>query len=222
MWWKVSAEGTRRIPHVGAVLAALAIRGGVVALATFSAPAVHAEDEAWRAAQAAADACFDAADRDSILAGINAKFPRRSAPPKLLFDMTVPDESEAEALRLRMAKEKPCREQQLAMVRARYPDLEPAYRIFFYQADQVNDYLQQGAITYGTANRLSAAAYMVVGGRELLFFDATPAMRLMMGDRWRDRLARGHSNPPPTPDLMCDWQDSLNIVCEPLESPAAR
>lgn len=185
----------------------------VLALALIVALATGTEDASWQATQAKVAACFEAMDRDPALAIVNAKFARQSPTLLQLLDRSVPSEEEAEALRLRVKTTRPCREMRLAAVQAHKPDLEAAYRTLYYQADQVFDYLQQRAIDYGTANRLSAAALTKFRQREQLNTDGTPAQRAKLAQEWSDDLARGHSNPPPpSPDLICDW-DGLNIMC---------
>lgn len=180
--------------------------------------AAAADENSWRSTQAKVAVCFDAMDRDPALAVVNARFARQPPTPAQLLDKTVPGEEEAEALRLRVKTTRPCRELRLAAVQAHHPDLEPAYRTLYYQADQVFDYLQQRAIDYGTANRLSASALAAFRQREKSYFDRSPVERAELAQEWSDGLARGHSNPPPpSPDLVCEWDD-LNILCVSAET----
>jgi hypothetical protein len=151
-------------------------------------------------------------DRDPALAVVNAKFARRNPSPAQLGDQSCANEDEAAALRLRVRKTRPCRELRLAAVKAHHPLLEPAYATLYYQADQVFDYLQQGAISYGAANRLSAQALALFQARERAYVAAPADERVALADVWREELQRGHSNPPPPPSRACSWQ-GLNIVC---------
>lgn len=191
--------------------------GSSLVLALVFALAAAADDAPCRTTQAKVAACFEAMDRDPALAIVNAKFARQSPTPAQIIDKSVPSEDEAKALRLRVKTTRPCREMRLAAVQAHHPDLEPAYRTLYYQADQVFDYLQQRAIDYGTANRLSAAALTTFRQREQSYFARTPAERAKLAQEWTNGLARGHSNPPPpSPDLVCEWED-LNILCVSAE-----
>lgn len=166
----------------------------------------------WAEAEAEIAACFQTMDRDPALAVVNAKFARRDPTALQLADESFVTEDEAAALRLRMRKTRPCRELRLAAVRAHHPSLEPAYATLYYQADQVFDYLQQGAISYGAANRLSAEALDLFRARERAYLAASADERIALADVWNDELQRGHSNPPPPPGFRCAWAD-LNIVC---------
>jgi hypothetical protein len=173
-----------------------------------------ASDAAWDKAEAEIAACFQAMDADPALAVVNAKFARRNPTAAQLADVAIPSEDEAEALRLRVKKTRPCRGLRLAAVNEYHPLLEPAYATLYYQADQVFSYLQQRTITYGTANRLSAESLDLFRARERAYFAAPEAERAALADVWRDQLQRGHSNPPPyDPQSKCSWSD-LNIACE--------
>jgi hypothetical protein len=169
---------------------------------------------AWRTAEAKFTACFEGVGSDPIFAAVNAKFALRSPAPAQFLDKRVPDEGEAETLRLRTNALRACREMRRAAVRMHHPDLEPAYQMLDYQADQVSDYLLQRAIDYGTANRLSETAQFNFNLRALFFHHGTADERATLAQQWRDSLARAHSNPAPTgPDFVCDWH-ALNIRCE--------
>lgn len=172
----------------------------------------------WQTSQTNVAACFAAMDREPALAIVNAKFARQSPTPSQLTDKSVPSEDEAEALRLRVKKTRPCREMRLAAVQEIHPKLEPAYQTLYYQADQVFDYLQQRAIDYGTANRLSASALALFREREALYFKGAAAQRSALAEQWEDQLSRGHSNPPPpSPEFVCEWEE-LNILCSTAAS----
>jgi hypothetical protein len=147
------------------------------------------------------------------LSVVNAKFARRDPTSAQFADPTFASEDEAAALRLRALKTRPCRALRLKAVARHHPALEPAYAALYYQTDQVFDYLQQGAIAYGTANRLSAAAFAQFKTREAAYFAASPGEREALAGAWRDELQRAHSNPPPERARACKWQE-LNIVCE--------
>ena len=108
---------------------------------------------AWKADDANVAGCFAAMDRAPELQAVNAKFARRDPTPAQLADASTATEAEADMLRLRVKKTKPCRELRLSAVRASYPLLEPAYKTLYYQADQVFEYLTEGWITFGEANR---------------------------------------------------------------------
>lgn len=166
----------------------------------------------WGEAEAEIAACFQAMDRDPALAVVNAKFARRNPSAAQLADASYARDEEAEALRLRVRKTRPCRDLRLAAVKAHHPLLEPAYTALYYQADQVFAYLQQGAITYGAANRLSAEALALFQSRERAYFAADAAGRKALAETWLDEVQRAHSNPPPPPGLRCAWAE-LNIVC---------
>lgn len=168
----------------------------------------------WDQAEAEIAECFSAMDADPALSVVNAKFARRNPTQAQLADAAVPSEGEAEALRLRVKKTRPCRGLRLAAVNTYHPTLEPAYATLYYQTDQVFDYLQQRTITYGTANRLSAESLDLFRARERAYFAAPEAERAALADVWRDQLQRGHSNPPPyDPQAKCAWSD-LNIACQ--------
>jgi hypothetical protein len=72
--------------------------------------------------------------------------------------------------------------------------------------------LQQGAISYGAANRLSAEALDLFQARERAYLAAPGDERIALAEVWREELQRGHSNPPPPPSQSCSWQ-GLNIAC---------
>jgi hypothetical protein len=166
----------------------------------------------WAEAEAEIAACFQAMDRDPALTVVNAKFARRNPSAAQLADQSFVSADEAGALRLRVQKTRPCRELRLAAVKAHHPLLDPAYATLYYQADQVFDYLQQGAVTYGAANRLSAEALDLFQARERAYLAAPADERVALAEVWRDELQRGHSNPPPPPSQSCSWQ-GLNIAC---------
>lgn len=168
--------------------------------------------EAWKESEAGIAACFKQMDEDPALAQVNSKYARREPTPAQLADNSVPTESEAEQLRTRVERTKPCRALRLAAVRDTEPLLEPAYAILYYQADQVFSYLQQQAVTYGTANKLSGQALQMFRSRENKYFSGSEAERVSLAAELTDELQRAHSEPPPTPDRRCSWQD-LNIVC---------
>src|SRR5205085_7974111 len=77
--------------------------------------------------EAAIQACFAAMDRAPELQPVNTKFARRDPSADQLADTSVASEAEADLLRQRVAKTKPCRELRLKSVRAHEPLLEPAY-----------------------------------------------------------------------------------------------
>lgn len=171
-----------------------------------------ARAQSWSEAEAAIAACFQAMDRDPALAAVNAKFARRDPTPAQLGDPTVPSEAEAEALRLRAQKTKPCRALRIGAVEAHHPLLKPAYVALYYQTDQVFSYLEARAIAYGAANRLAAAAFALFKAREAAYFAADARERAKLSAVWDDELQRAHSNPPPPLGLTCAWP-GLNIEC---------
>jgi len=170
-------------------------------------------DDEWTKADAGTSACFKAMDEDPQLARVNAKFARHDPTPAQLADHAVPTEEEAAKLRVRVQRTAPCREMRLAAVRDMRPLLEPAYAVFYYQADQVLSYLQEQAISYGTANRLSSQALESFRTRERAYDDASNVERSVAAAALRDQLQAGHSAPPPTPDLRCVW-GGLNVSCK--------
>lgn len=187
------------------------LRWTSVAIALLAASAVV--DAAHAKKALTAGACFRAIERDAVFKRVNARFPVGRASSAQLADKRVATEREAAGLRLRAPRVKHCRELELAAVRARDPLLEPAYAILHYQLDQVADYLQQQAITYGTANRLKAEADAYFDAREQIYGFAKAEHRGEFGQLWEEQLQRGHSNPPPEPALSCAWDD-LNILCK--------
>lgn len=183
---------------------------GIVALlplVTSSHASAWAEDDAKIAA------CFAAMDRDPALAVVNAKFARREPSAAQLSDQSFASEAEAEALRLRVAKTRPCRTLRLEAVRVHHPLLEPAYATLYYQADQVFDYLTQGFVSYGAANRLAFEALTAFRAREQGYFAATTeSARQALSLEWSENLQRAHSNPPPSSPVHCAW-GGLNLWC---------
>lgn len=170
----------------------------------------------WAEDEAAIAACFAEMDRDPALATVNAKFARRDPTAAQRADPSVATEAEAQALRQRAQKTRPCRELRLAAVRAHHPSLEPAYATLYYQTDQVFQYLREGWISYGTANRLSAEAFAFFKRREAAYFAASadPERRALSND-WDEMLQRAHSDPPPSRGPARCWWQALNIVCAP-------
>lgn len=167
----------------------------------------------WARDDAAVAACFAAMDADPALARVNAKFARRDPTPAQLADTTVATEAEADELRLRIAKTRPCRDMRLAAVHAHRRSLEPAYKTLYYQSDQVFDYLTQGFITYGTANRLAAQALAAFKTREAAYLKSNRAKRIARAAAWEEALQRAHSNPPPDGGPRdCSWE-ALNLTC---------
>jgi hypothetical protein len=170
-------------------------------------------DDAWAQADASISACFKAMDEAPQLARVNAKFARHDPTPAQLADRAVPTDAEAAELRLRVERTGPCRAMRLAAVRDNRPLLEPAYAVLYYQADQVFSYLQQQAISYGTANQLSAQSLESFRKRERDYAAASNAERTVAANALREQLQAGHSAPPPTPQLRCAW-DGLNVDCK--------
>jgi hypothetical protein len=157
--------------------------------------------------------CFQAVDDDSVFAGVIAKFPHERATSVQLANKSIATDAEAEALRLLMRRVRDCREKELAVVDVRDPHLGPAYRTFHYQQDQVLDYLQQQAITFGAANRLNAEARAYLAAREQVYGNVARERRPELASSWDEELQRGHSNPPPDPGRVCVW-DKINILCK--------
>jgi len=170
--------------------------------------------DGWAAADADVVACFEAMDRDPALAVVNAKFARREPTAEQRANQTVVTDEEADQLRLRIVKTRPCRELRLAAVKQYRPLLEPSYRILYYQADQVFTYLINKWISYGEANRLSWLAQLQFQVRSSLFDQASEDQRADLSRDWDEMLQRAHSNPPPanTP-AKCDWE-ALVLACQ--------
>jgi hypothetical protein len=166
----------------------------------------------WAEDETEIAACFRTMDQAPELAVVNAKFARRDPTAAQLSDPTFASADEAAALRLRVRMTRPCRALRLEALARHHPALAPAYAALYYQADQVFNYLQQGAIAYGTANRLSAAAFTQFKTREVAYFAASPEAREALAGAWRDELQLAHSNPPPERTQDCLWA-GLNIVC---------
>jgi hypothetical protein len=184
----------------------------VIALAL--APPAWASPASWEEAEAQIAACFTAMDRDPALAVVNAKFARRDPTAAQLADRSLATTDEAEALRLRIRKTRPCRELRLAAVRAFHPLLEPAYTALYYQADQVFAYLIDRSLTYGSANRLAAESLALFQERSRAYFEGSETERRAVSETWGEQLQRAHSNPPPPAgDNDCRWVE-LNLVCQ--------
>lgn len=191
----------------------IGIRVVAVMLGCGIATGCQTAEDAWMKADARISACFKAMDQDPQLARVNAKFARHDPTPSQLADHAVPTDAEAAELRLRVERTAPCRMMRLAAVRDNRPLLEPAYVVLYYQADQVFSYLQQQAISYGTANQLSAQSLEMYRTRERDYATATNAERTAAAEALRDQLQAGHSALPPTPALRCVW-DGLNVACK--------
>jgi hypothetical protein len=178
------------------------------------AAAAAAQAGTWEEEEKTIAACFAAMDRDPALAVVNAKFARRDPTPVQRTDTSVVTQAEAEALRARAAKTRPCRELRLDAVRRHHPHIEPAYAILYYQTDQVFQYLREGLVTYGTANALSADAFAKFKARETAYFAAPDeTQRSALANGWSEELQRAHSNPPPwNAPAACAWE-GLNIAC---------
>ena len=181
--------------------------------ALFAAPAGATQPAAtWEAAESEIARCFEALDRDPALSEVNAKYARRNPTPAQLADPSFPTEAEAAALRLRVGKTRPCREQRLSAVARFRPLLEPSYRILYYQADQVIAYLADGWISYGMANRLALDSFHAFEqrGEALTKTDDQAAL----STAWDEALQRAHSNPPPDRRVKsCRWEE-LNLACK--------
>ncbi|MFM9862150.1 MAG: hypothetical protein ACKVRO_00965 [Micropepsaceae bacterium] len=195
------------------VMGRLSGGAAVLAFAVACAPNAPIDDPVWRTAEARYTACVEPVDRDPAFSTVNDKLPRQAPSLAQLADRRVPDEAEASALRLRAQKARACRTLRLDAAAKHHPGLAPAYQTLDYQSDQVLDYLQQGAIDYGTANRLLAEAGAMFSLRRETYFGGAPDERAKVAEAWSDQLQRGHSNPPPpSPALTCDWEE-LNIMC---------
>lgn len=164
-------------------------------------------------AASSASVCYQAIDDAARFRSVTAKFPRARSTSAQLAIASVPSDEEAESLRALSRETKVCRDEEIAEVEGRNPLLEPAYRIVYYQRDQVADYLQQGAITYGTANRLNGEARAAFDARVKSHRIAGSDKRAELAELWREQLQRGHSNPPQEPSRVCAWEE-LNILCE--------
>jgi hypothetical protein len=174
----------------------------------------RAETDTWKADDEKVTACFATMDRMPELQPVNAKFARRDPTAEQLSDPGIATETEAQLLRLRVEKTRPCRELRLAAVRNSYPLLEPAYKTLYYQADQVFEYLANGWITFGEANRLSSKALAEFNARQKTFFEArSDERRHDLSTDWDESLQRSHSNPPPAHGpVECRWE-STNLAC---------
>lgn len=169
----------------------------------------------WEEAEAKIADCFTSMDQDPALSLVNAKFARRDPTPAQIADQSFASAEEADALRLRVRKTRPCRTLRLEAVAAHHPLLEPAYATLYYQADQVLEYLTNGWMSYGNANRLSHDALVMFRARGELY-QRTPSdgERRALSQAWSEYLQLAHSNPPPDGRrAKCKWQ-ALNIFCE--------
>jgi len=173
----------------------------------------YGDASAARGDEAAIAACFATMDRAPELQPVNKKFARRDPSADQLADTSVASEAEADLLRLRVAKTKPCRELRLNAIRAHEPLLEAAYATLYYQADQVFEYLMQGWISFGEANRLSRLALLAFEARQNAYRSAgSDSARLTLSASWSEVLQRAHSNPPPGGLVICAWED-VNLAC---------
>ncbi len=172
------------------------------------------DNPGWKSAEVEINACFEAMDRDPALAVVNAKYARRDPTPEQLANQGVATDQEADQFRARVAKTRPCRDMRLDAVKRFYPLLEPSYRILYYQADQLFEYLSGKWITYGEANRLSRISQLKATGRQRDFFEARDAKsQLDMSKDWNEQLQRAHADPPPThAAATCEWSD-LGLAC---------
>jgi hypothetical protein len=178
----------------------------------FAAPAGAAQAATWEAAESEIARCFTTMDEDPALARVNAKYARRNPTEAQLADPTFVGEADAVALRLRVAKTRPCRDLRLDAVAKFRPLLDPSYRVLYYQADQVMSYLTEGWISYGLANRLALESFRAFEARGDAF--AKTADQAALSETWAEALQRAHSNPPPDrPVKTCRWED-LNLACE--------
>ena len=187
----------------------------LVGASLFAVPAGGAQPDAsatWETAEAEIARCFEAMDNDPALKAVNAKYARRNPTQAQLGDPAFATEIEAAALRLRIAKTRPCREMRLEAVAKFRPLLEPSYRILYYQADQVILYLVDGLISYGMANKLAQESFRAFERRGEALAKADDAAAL--SNAWLEQLQRAHSNPPPDrPVKSCRWEE-LNLACE--------
>ena len=174
---------------------------------------------AWKADEQNIAGCFAAMDRLPELQAINGKFARRDPTPAQLADVSVASDAEAELLRLRIKKTRPCRNLRLSAVQTSYPLLEPAYKTLYYQADQVFEYLIEGWITFGEANRLSRESLVVFEARQRSFLALkSEKRRRKLSVRWDEALQRSHSNPPPSQGpVTCHWA-ATNLACTVTKS----
>ena len=163
--------------------------------------------------EAAIASCFAAMDRAPELQPVNKTFARRNPTAEQLADTSVASEAEADLLRLRIAETRPCRDLRLKTVRTHEPLLEPAYTTLYYQADQVFEYLSEGWISFGEANRLSRLALVAFEARLSAYRAAmSGSARRALSASWTDMLQRAHSNPPPDGLVTCAWED-VNLAC---------
>lgn len=169
-------------------------------------------------AEASVKKCFADMDAEPALAVVNAKFARAKPSAAQLSDPHFASDTEADALRLRIEKTARCRELRLMMLEVFYPLKRPAYRILYYQADQVFDYLINQRINYGVANTLARDAMNAFALRDHAYMAAAGEdERRALSTAWAEELQRAHSNPPQTRAKSCKWVD-VNVECA-WESP---
>lgn len=157
--------------------------------------------------------CFAAMDAEPALAVVNAKFARARPSAAQLADASFATDAQSDALRLRVAKTRPCRELRLDALARFDPLLVPAYRILYYQADQVFDYLINQRISYGVANTLARDAMNAFALRDHAYMAAAgEEERRALSTAWVEELQRAHSNPPQTRAQSCKWVD-VNVEC---------
>lgn len=195
------------------MMRAKTLAAALLAIVAVTQTGVADDEPVLRRVTPQANACFKTIADDPRLAHVNAKLAYGRPSPAQLKDKSVPTARDAEAIRVRSAAMKRCREMVLADVRKKQPSLAPSLEILFYQNDQVLDYLQQQAISYGTANALNHWALEALAARRRVYDSTRGPNRLVLAEQWRAQLQRGHSNPPPTPDRVCRWE-GINIACE--------
>jgi hypothetical protein len=143
----------------------------------------------WTEADTRIAACFSSVDKDSAIAIVNGKYPRRDPSLAQLNDKSVSTDKEADQLKVRMGMVARCRAMRIEAVSRFYPSLMPSYRILYFQADQLFEYLRQKWITYGEANRLSKLSQSQFRDRESAYFSLSIEQdRLALSKSWSNML----------------------------------
>jgi len=180
-----------------------------------AAVASDASDPGWKAEDVNIAQCFAAMDHDPALASVNSKYARRDPTAAQLADTHVATDEETNRLKSRIAKTAPCREMRIKAVSRHYPSLMPSYRILYFQADQIFEYLMNKWITYGEANRLSQLSQQQFKDREAAYFRAaTEQERPTLSKSWSDAFIRVRVKAPPDGvAATCAWVD-LALSCQ--------
>lgn len=192
---------------------------GVAALVLLSAGAASAglfgsdwNDDAQKTRE-----CLAEVDRAQELQALNSRLVRRDPTLAQLADEGIPTDLDAQAVRLRAEREKPCRALTLEAVRRHRPPLMSAYNIRFFQMDIVYVQLLQRRITFGNANRLMQESHLSFAERESQYLRARSEAERQALAESLDGIAKQMQSSPPPPGagrLTCRWVGPT-LYCDP-------